>query len=180
MTGCRGSAPTVALLQRPGRRRSRSAGRVDRDAMRFPPCRPARGRALAEGAEGTPRATHDVAEGSATRSGAHLHAVGGCAQHTRPRARLFDLALSGGARHERLLREAPGWRGACLRTRPGPLQPSKRRDSPAVCVTQRYVQAAAGRLTPGRTCQRAAQQGADRLVLLADRQDTRRSDSRSA
>jgi len=56
-------------------------GDIDRDAMRFPPCRPARGRSLAEAAEGTPRATHDVAEGGATRSGAHRCRGRVCAAH---------------------------------------------------------------------------------------------------
>ena len=88
---------------------------------------------------------------------------------------LTGSCSSGGARHERLLREAPRWRGACRPVLHGSWPLRKRRDSAAVCVTQRYVKSPKAIYPRTGNAQRAAQRGADRLDFLSDRGPVRRS-----
>jgi hypothetical protein len=112
-----------------------------------------------------------LSEASATRSGAHnMLWVGVRSTRAHTHCWLTGSGSSGGARHERLLREAPGWRGACRPVLHGSWPLRKRRDSPAVCVTQRYVKSAAGRLTPGQVTHSALRSRAlTDSFLLPDR-----------
>lgn len=159
----------------------------------------ARGDRFNEAMQLNPRATAQGLPKRARRVAARTGtAVGGCAQHTRPRGPLVDLALALPGAQDMNACYAKRRAGAALACEHAfrSLQLRKRRDSPAVCVTQRYVKSAA-RPTYPRTdnAQRAAQQGADRLVLpirsrrdserrlllfVSDRDDVRRSDAASA
>lgn len=84
-----------------------------------------------------------LAEAGATRSGAHPHDVGGCAQHTRPREPLLDLALPRAQDMDACYAKRRAGAALACEHAFRPLQRRKRRDSPAVCVTQRYVKSAA-------------------------------------
>ena len=164
--GCRGSAPTVtpliAIATPPVRFPGRWSSGSDDPSSLLTSAWPGRSRSpgrcprAARGPADAARNAHNMtwAGVRSTRAYTHRWVIGSCP--------------SGGARHERVLCEAPGWRSACLQATPWPKAALQ-----ALCQTGALHNAAlcsiARRAIDPRThtALRAAKQGADRLAVYS-------------